>query len=218
MEEVDLNDFGFRECEASPGQILGGFDDWANLAYDFTQSGNFSPGAPSFEPTPDLTAEEAREQIRISPTLDSDGDGIPNGSDPCPDSPAPTCATQVSIDIQPNDDTNTIKPGRKGSITVAILGSTTFDVTDVNVTTLAFGPSGAPPTHDLTTSSAATKHRKDANADGFLDLLSHYRTQETGIAVGDTSACLTWETLDGSIFESCDDVSTEKKGGGQGKP
>ena len=85
---------------------------------------------------------------------------------------------------------------------MAIVGSDTFDVEDVDMTTLAFGPENAAPAHN------AGGHQEDVNDDGLTDLVSHYRTEETGITFGEERACVTGGTLDGALFEGCDSIQT----------
>ncbi len=128
----------------------------------------------------------------------------------------------VSIEIKPGSDPNSINPKSNGVVPVAILGSATFDVADVDVTTLAFGPAGVSPRHDLTDPDVVFEHTHeevcdesgencvweelDVNGDGFADLVSHYRQKETGLAPGNTEACITGSTLGGVPIEGCDAV------------
>ena len=117
---------------------------------------------------------------------------------------------EVAIDIKPGSDPNSINLKSKGVIPVAILGSADFDVTDVDVTTLSFA--GASPVHDLTDLLVYADHLQDVNLDGFTDLVCHFRTQDTNIASGDTSATLTGATIIVPVvFSGTDSVRTVGK-------
>jgi len=54
--------------------------------------------------------------------------------------PAHAGVIEVEIDIKPGSDPNSINTNSMGLVAVAILSSVSFDATQVDVTTLAFGP------------------------------------------------------------------------------
>ncbi len=77
----------------------------------------------------------------------------------------------------------------------------------MDVTSLRFCPSLAEPIHDLSNPIAYTSHLQDVNGDGYIDLLSHYLTMQTGLEIGDTSGCLEGFLNDGTPIKGCDSVS-----------
>ena len=114
----------------------------------------------------------------------------------------------VEIDIKPGSFPNSINPFGRGLIPVAILGSEVFDVSAIDVTTLRFGPAQVATRHDLTDDWDYNEHLADVNFDGFMDLVTHFTTQDTGIACGDIEAVLSGALLDGTPFEGTDAVRT----------
>lgn len=102
----------------------------------------------------------------------------------------------ATVDIKPCSDPNSINLGNEGVIPVAILTSEDFDATAVDPGTVVFA--GASP--------VGYAFEDVCPQDGDDDLILHFRTQETGIAPGDTEACLRGTTREGVSFEGCDSV------------
>lgn len=107
----------------------------------------------------------------------------------------------VEIDIKPGSDPNAINPRSKGVIPVAILTTESFNAQIVDPSTVQFGPNGA----GIGDRSA---HLQDVNEDGDLDLVLHFRTQQTGIACGDTTAFLTGETFVSTPIQGSQNIVT----------
>ena len=142
---------------------------------------------------------------RCNDGLDNDSDGFVD----YPQDPAcsgPEDATEgprndVRIDIRPWNDANPVHPKSHGLIPVALLGEADFDVADVDLETLRFGPGEARP---------APRRRvqfMDVNGDGFADLVALFRTQQAKIGLEDWEACLGFDTLAGVAYQGCDLVN-----------
>lgn len=106
----------------------------------------------------------------------------------------------ITIDIKPDSQINNVNPRSKGVIAVAILTSEDLDALQVDVDTVQFGPAGTAKAH-------SQAHVKDVDYDGDMDLLFHFRTQETGIQCGDIEAALTGQTWDGTTVSGTDSVN-----------
>lgn len=113
----------------------------------------------------------------------------------------------VVIDIKPGSEPNSIRLSNRGVIPVAILTTETFDATTVDPMTVCFGDAEEPGERDCT-EAHGVGHLEDVDGDGDIDQLFHFETAQTGIDPGDTQACLTGETFDGTPVEACDSIRT----------
>lgn len=108
---------------------------------------------------------------------------------------------QVSVDIKPDSDPNSVNIKSKGVIPVAILTTNGFDASQTDPLSIEFGPSGATEAH-------GRGHNEDVDGDGDTDLVLHFKTQQTGIACGDTEAALTGVTVGGQSIAGSDTIET----------
>ncbi len=139
------------------------------------------------------------------PTLTCQDDGEFDATPVCEAIPPPPPG-----DKEINIKQTKINPDSNGKISVVLFGDPDFDVADVDIPVI-FGPGGAEP-------HKGKIKLKDVNGDGIDDASYKFRTQETGIELGDTEACLSG-TVDGVPFTACDNFTTTPgkrgKGGSQ---
>jgi hypothetical protein len=116
--------------------------------------------------------------------------------------PAHPLTLEVMIDVKPGCLPNAINLKSRGVIPVAILSDGDFDAPSmVDPRTILFGPAGAPMEH-------VRPHAEDVDDDGDLDLVFHFRTEDTGIVSGETEVFLTGETGEGVPLAGSDTILT----------
>lgn len=148
---------------------------------------------------------------------DDDGNGIPD-----------ECEIAVSLDIKPGSCPNPVNPRGKGVVPMSIVGSESFDVTQIDSDTLRLRradsvggivtPLSGPPGPGITTADVATPFTGDLcdchelGGDGIDDLLLKFSTRELAGAFqlselpsgASIMLTLSGSLLDGTAFEASD--------------
>ena len=117
-------------------------------------------------------------------------------------SPVPATASRVYVDIKPGDYPNSINSSNSGTVTVAILSTTTFNsVGGIDLTSIRFGRTGteASPISCQTTGT-------DVNNDGLPDLVCQFNVTLAGFQLGDTKGLISGTLVSGNPFQGQDSV------------
>lgn len=108
---------------------------------------------------------------------------------------------QVDIDIKPGVTPNTVNPNANSILQVAILSTSAFNASTVDPRTVRFGATG-------TEASVVSQGLIDVNGDGTADLVLKFRTRDTGILCGSSTAVLQGKTLVGKAIKGADAIVT----------
>ncbi|MEK3854026.1 VWA domain-containing protein [Cytobacillus sp. FSL H8-0458] len=108
------------------------------------------------------------------------------------------------IDIKPGSFPNSFGANSRGKIPVALLGSSAFDVTKVNDSTVRFGD--APSVIGDAAPVRGIGHLENVNSDGYQDKVYQFEFTETNLDPSDTQGCLGGE-INGLDFLGCDSVN-----------
>lgn len=107
----------------------------------------------------------------------------------------------IQIDIKPDSFPNSVNPNSEGVIPISILSTADFNANTIDQSSVRFGVKGT---------ESVMKHfaYEDVNKDGKMDIIFHFKTQDTGIICGSESAALTGKTISGKIIKGTDSVKT----------
>lgn len=89
---------------------------------------------------------------------------------------------------------NPVNPGENGQLPVAILGSSSFDVTRIDASSILLGSAS------LSTRGKAEKLAysfEDVNGDGFMDMITFFSVPDLALTSSDTGLTLTAVLNDG---------------------
>jgi hypothetical protein len=130
------------------------------------------------------------------------------------------CIVPVAINIKPGSFTNPVNLKSKGVVPVAVLTTEAgeydlplaFDATEIDPLSVRFGPAavvtaggGAPEAHGKGHLEDALERSDEVTHDGDLDMVLHFRTQESELTGTEVEACVrgTFGPNDW-VFQGCD--------------
>ena len=108
--------------------------------------------------------------------------------------------TIINIDIHPNHTPNLVELSKNDPIFVGVLGSSSFDPTVMDSSTVKFGRIGTE------ASPVGPYSLGDFNGDGLLDTTYEFQTFDCGFLLGDTQGLLTGVTFFGMPVAGSDSV------------
>jgi hypothetical protein len=142
-------------------------------------------------------------------------------------SDAPVGMERVQFDLHPGSCVNPLQVRKQGVIPAAVLGTESFDVHDIDVTTLLL-EGIAPVRHgyeDVSTASAGDSCEcTPSGEDGYEDLTLKFSAPEIVPVLGDVmdgedrALVLTGNLKDGTPFEAVDCMVIRANGNGRGRP
>lgn len=199
-----------------------GTEEWTDAIADFDQDGNLDIVAPDFF-TGSVDVGAGDDSGLFTFTKSFPVGGIPRGAtsgdfnnDGFPDlaiaNPASgvdkisilsnNLVRKVNIDIKPDSFPNCVNLNSKGVTPVAIFGSTDFDVSDVDSSTLKFAGIRAA----LKRNDKPFITFEDVNNDGLQDLVAHFETDKLLLTGKETSAILTGKLFTGKAIRGTDSI------------
>ena len=111
-------------------------------------------------------------------------------------------AVTVAIDIKPGSDTNCFNANGHGVIPVAVMGSEGFEVSQIDLASLAFGGLAV----RVRGNKGPMCSLEYSNEDAYIDLLCHFEDDALNWAPGDGEAMLTGNLMEGTTFEGADSI------------
>jgi streptogramin lyase len=115
----------------------------------------------------------------------------------------------MKIDIKPWNPHNVINPDDRGILEVAILDDGTFDLSDIDLSKVYFGPNKAEP---IRWKFYKSHHHYHHHGHERLEyIVFYFKIQDTGIIHGDTSAEMTAMLTNGIMLVGTDSIYTVPK-------